>query len=453
MNITRESLNNLEHRIKIEIVESDYAEKVTKQLKNYKNHAQVPGFRKGMAPMGMIQRMYKGAITADEVQNLLNESLFKYIDDEKLNIVGSPLANEELTGKPDMEHGKDFTFYFDIATMPEVKIDWSKIDVKMTEVKVDKKEIDTQIDNITRQHGKFESPETIAENDFIYGKAVELDKSGNEKEGGLNVFCSFEVSTIKDEEIRNSFIGKKKDDKIRFVANKAFKTEDLERNFRLDADVAKKFKSEVELTISGASRVTPHEVNEELFNIVFPGKEIKDAAAFRKALAADLEASYKDNSEILFANKVRHALLENFDAEVPEAFLKRWILSRGEKDITAEKLDAEWAEKYLPAMKWEFIEFALQQIKPLNPSHAEVVDEIKTIIKRNNASAGEKESDEEIDRLANTIANDQQNSRSIIDRLYHRNLVNVFVEQIKPETEKISVKEYNERVREENKKI
>ena len=109
MNITRESLSNLEYRVKIEIAESDYAENVTKQLKNYKSRVQVPGFRKGMAPMSMIQRMYKGAVTADEVQNILNENLFKYIDDEKLNVVGSPLANDELTGTPDFEKGKDFT--------------------------------------------------------------------------------------------------------------------------------------------------------------------------------------------------------------------------------------------------------------------------------------------------------------------------------------------------------
>ena len=450
MNITRESLSNLEYRVKIEIAESDYAEKVTKQLKNYKSRVQVPGFRKGMAPMSMIQRMYKGAVTADEVQNILNENLFKYIDDEKLNVVGSPLANDELTGTPDFEKGKDFTFYFDIAVMPEVNIDWSKIDVKMAEVKVDKKEIDTQIENITRQHGKFESPETIAETDYIYGRAVELDKEGNEKEGGMNVFCSFEVSSVKDEEIRNSFIGKKKDDKVRFAANKAFKADDIERNFRLDPEVAKKFKSEVELTISGASRVTPHEVNDELFKMVFPDKDIKDAAAFRKAIAADLEASYKENCDVLFANQVRKQLMDNFDAEIPEAFLKRWMLTRGSKEITAEKLEAEWADVFLPSMKWEFIEYALQQIKPLNPSHIEVVDEIKSIIKRNTASK-EDTNDEEIERTANSIANDQQSSRQIQDRIYHRNLVSLFREKLNPETEKITVKEYNERIREDKK--
>lgn len=452
MNITRESLSDLDLRIKVVVEEADYAEKVTKQLKSYKNRAEVPGFRKGMAPMGLIQRMYKSAVTADEVQKLLNESLFKYIDDEKLDILGQPLSNEELTATPDFDHEKEFTFVFDAALMPQVNIDWSKINVKYNEVKVDKKEIDTQIDNITRQHGKFETPETIGENDFIYGKAVELDKDGKEKEGGINVFCSFEVSTIKDEEIRNSFLGKKKDDKVRFAANKAFKTEDLERNFHLDADVAKKFKSEVELTISGCSHITPHEIDEELFSTVFPGREIKDADAFRKAIAADVEQSYKEQCDILFANQVRRQLLDNFDAAIPEAFMKRWVLSRSE-NLTAEELDKEWAEKYVPAMKWEFIEAALMKIKDINPTRIELIDEIKGILRQNGAAKDAEDAEKqeaELEQIANTIANDSQNSRQVYDRIYHRKLVQLFRDEVKPETEKITVKEFLNRAKADN---
>ena len=131
MNITRENLGDLDLCIKIEIAESDYAEKVTKQLKEYQHKATVPGFRKGMAPMGLIQRMYKTSVVADVVQGLLGDSLYKYIDDEKLNIIGSPLSNEEKNGAVDFEKSKDFTFYFDAALSPEVNIDWTKVDAKV----------------------------------------------------------------------------------------------------------------------------------------------------------------------------------------------------------------------------------------------------------------------------------------------------------------------------------
>ena len=174
MNITRENLSELDLLIKVEIVESDYAEEVKKQLKNYKNKASVPGFRKGMAPMGLIERMYKGAIVADSVQNLLASSLYKYLDDEKLDIIGSPLSNDEKTGTVDFENSKDFTFYFDAALMPKVDLAWDKVDAKLFQIKVNPKDIDKRVDDIAKRFGKFETPETVGENDYVYGKVEEL---------------------------------------------------------------------------------------------------------------------------------------------------------------------------------------------------------------------------------------------------------------------------------------
>ena len=129
MNITRENLSDLELCIKVDIAETDYQESVKKQLKDYQKKATVPGFRKGMAPMGLIERMYKGAIVGDTVQNTLNTSLFKYIDDEKLHILGMPMSNDEKTGDVDFAHQKDFTFYFDVAVAPEFEIAWDKVQV------------------------------------------------------------------------------------------------------------------------------------------------------------------------------------------------------------------------------------------------------------------------------------------------------------------------------------
>ena len=201
MNITRENLGELDLSIKVDIAENDYAEKVAKQLKEYQHKATVPGFRKGMAPMALIQRIYKSAVVADTVQDLLGESLYKYIDDEKLDIIGSPLSNEEKTGAPDFANGKDFTFYFDAALFPDINIEWDKIDAKLYSIKVTAKDVDSQIESIAERYGKFESPEAIVEGAQIYGKAVELTKEGTDKEGGVSTFCSFKLSDIKDSEV------------------------------------------------------------------------------------------------------------------------------------------------------------------------------------------------------------------------------------------------------------
>lgn len=451
MNITRENLDELDLLIKVEIVENDYAERVTKQLKEYQKKATVPGFRKGMAPMGLIQRMYKSAIVADEVQSLLGESLYKYLDDEKLDILGSPLSNEEKTGKVDFEKDKEFTFYFDAALSPKVDLAWDKVDAKLYQIKVNPKDIDKQIDEICRRYGNFETPETIGEKDFVYGKIEELDKEGNVKDGGVSTFTSFDLSTLKNqEEMLPLFVGKKAEEKVVFNIAKAFSAADIEKNLRLETAVAKKFKANVQMTISGCSRITPHEVNEELYAKVFPGEVVKDNAAFRKMVGKDIEKSYNEQADIFYVNEVRKQLIDNFNSAMPEAFLKRWILSRGEKDVTVESLEADWAEKYVPSLKWEMVDGALNKIKPIEPTQNEIVDYIKDILRKGDTKQeGEDDKAQEtrLEQSARTIAKDSQNVKSIVDRLYVRKTSELFKEQLKPEAEKITIKDFAEKVK------
>ncbi|MBR3529413.1 MAG: hypothetical protein IKN84_07105 [Bacteroidales bacterium] len=451
MNITRENLGDLDLLIKVEIVENDYAEKVNKQLKDYQKKATVPGFRKGMAPMGLIQRMYKSAVVADQVQELLGESLYKYLDDEKLDIIGSPLSNDEKTGKIDFEKGKDYTFYFDAALMPQVELAWDKVNASLYQIKVNPKDIDKQVEEISQRYGKFETPEVIGEGDYVYGKVEELDKDGNVKEGGVSTFASFDLSTLKNqEEIQPLFIGKKAEDKIVFNAGKAFSAADIEKHFHLETAAAKKFKADVQLTVSGCSHITPHEINDELFAKVFPGETVKDLAAFRKMLGKELEKSYNEQADIFYVNEVRKQLIDNFTAPMPEAFLKRWIANRGDKDVTAESVEAEWAEKYLPSLKWEMVDNALNKIKSIEPTQNDIVDYVKDILSKNDtAQEGEDEKarEERLEQSARTIAKDRQNVQQIVDRLYAQNTCALFKEQLKPEPEKVTIKEFAEKVK------
>ncbi len=450
MNITREKLGDLDLCIKIEVAESDYAEKVTKQLKDYRQKATVPGFRKGMAPMGMIQRMYKSALVADTVQDLLGESLYKYIDDEKLELLGSPLSNEEKNGNIDFAKDTDFTFYFDAALAPEINLDWSKVDVKLCSVKVTAKDVDAQIDAITKRYGKFESPEAVGEGDTVYGKAIEQDKEGKEKEGGLNVFCSFDLADMKDAEQAALFIGKKAEEKVVFNPAKAFTASQIEKVFRLDSAAAKKFKSDVEITISGCSHVTPAEINEELFERIFPGEGIKTVDKFRKAISAQIEKANDEQCQILYVNQVRKQLLDNFDAPMPEAFLKRWILSRNQdKNVTAETIEEQWADTYVPSLKWEMIDGAFNKIKDIDPTQNEIVDAVKDIIRRTDGEPQEGETpeqaEERLEQAARTIAQDRRNVQQIIDKLYVEKTFALLKEQLNPEVEKVSAKEFAER--------
>ncbi len=448
MNISRENLSELELRIKVDIEEKDYNENVTKQLKDYQKKATVPGFRKGMAPMGLIQRMYKAAIVSDAVQNEINSSLFKYIDDEKLHILGMPMSNDEMTGEVDFAKQQSFTFYFDVAVAPEFEIDWSKVNVVYNQIKVTSKEVEAEIENVTNRYGKFETPETVGKGDIMYGKLVELDKKGNVKEGGVDTFVSLNLLNLKDEALLPLFEGKKAEEKIVFNLYKAFPVADIERALHIDTDAAKKFKSDVELTLSGISRIIPHDIDEDLFKKVFPDQKIKDADAFTKAMKKEFEKANAEQSDFLFVNQVRKALVENFDKPLPENFLKRWFASRGEKDMTPESIEADWTEKYLPSLKWELIESKLEAIQPVEPTNNQIVDYIKDILRRNdNKAEGEtkEQTEDRLEKAARSIAADRKNVQQLIDRLYAENLAKLFKDQLKPTVEKVSAKEFAER--------
>ncbi len=450
MNITREKLSDLELCIKVDIEENDYIENVNKQLKEYQHKATIPGFRKGMAPKGLIERMYKAAIVGDAVQEQLNSSLFKYIDDEKLHILGMPMSNDEKTGSVDFGKQKEFSFYFDAAIAPEFNIEWDKIDVKYNQVSVTAKDVEAEMKRVVERFGKFETPETVSAGDYMYGKAIELDKKGNVKEGGIDAFASFNLANLKDAELLSLFEGKKAEDKIVFNPYKAFPVADLERALHIDNAAAKKFKADVEFTLSGISRIVPHEVNDELFQMVFPGQQVKDEAAFRKLLKKEIEKANNEQSDYLFVNQVRKALLDRFSAPLPEAFLKRWFASRGEKDMTPESIEADWNDKYVPSLKWELIEEKLEEIAPVNPTQNQIVDYIKDILRKNDQPVkGEtkEQTEQRLEQAARSIAADRKNVGQLTDRIFADNLSKLFKDQVKPEVEKVSAKEFAERAK------
>lgn len=446
MNITRENTGELELLIKVEISESDYQENVEKQLKEYQKKAVVAGFRRGNAPMGLIKKMYQKAIVADEVQSVIGQSLYKYIEDENLKIVGSPLSNDEKTGEIDFDK-KDFVFYFDAALMPKANIQWKNIDVKRTQIKVSSKEIDEQLDDAARRFGKFETPETVEQTDFVYGKVVEME-NGNVKEGGLNTFMSLEMKKLKATNFKKLFAEKKVEDKVVFNPSKVLDAETIAASFRMKEEEAQNFVSDVELSISGISRITPHEINEELFAKMFPNEDIKNVDDVKKKMKAETEKVYEEQCKMLFNAEVRKALIDQFTEYIPTEFIQKWLASRGEKDMTLENIVAEWDGKYLPSIKWEFIESSLREMKDIDPTQNEVVDYIKGVMTSydlRKEDEDEKAYDERIEKAARTIAQDKNNVGQVYEKIYSEKLFALLEENIKPEVEKMTIKEFSER--------
>ncbi|MBO7226601.1 MAG: hypothetical protein J6V33_03340, partial [Bacteroidales bacterium] len=376
----------------------------------------------------------------------IGQSLYKYIEDENLKIVGSPLSNDEKTGEIDFDK-KDFVFYFDAALMPKANIQWKNIDVKRTQIKVSSKEIDEQLDDAARRFGKFETPETVEQTDFVYGKVVEME-NGNVKEGGLNTFMSLEMKKLKATNFKKLFAEKKVEDKVVFNPSKVLDAETIAASFRMKEEEAQNFVSDVELSISGISRITPHEINEELFAKMFPNENIKNVDDVKKKMKAETEKIYEEQCKMLFNAEVRKALIDQFTEYIPTEFIQKWLASRGEKDMTPENIVAEWDGKYLPSIKWEFIESSLREMKDIDPTQNEVVDYIKGVMTSydlRKEDEDEKAYDERIEKAARTIAQDKNNVGQVYEKIYSEKLFALLEENIKPEVEKMTIKEFSER--------
>ena len=450
MNITKENVGDTELLIKVDINETDYSEAVAKKLKEYRQKANIPGFRKGTAPMGLINKYYKSAVVADTVQNTLNDALYKYIVDEKLDLLGTPIANHDKAGEPDFEKQTDFTFYFDAAYFPKMDIHWDKIETKLYQVKVAAKDVDEQIESICRNYGKFEVPAEISsESDAIYGHYVELEK-GEKNEDTKEKYLTFEVGKVKDEEIKKSLMGKKANDVITLNAGKAFAPADIEQIFHLPSADAKKYKADIELTISSLAHITPHEVNQELFDKMYPGTATTTADQFKKLVKKDIEESYARQCEMMYVNDVEKWLLDNFGAELPTDFLQRYIAERSEKGTTLDEVKNNWETSYLPSIKVEILEENLGKEGNITPSRADVVKEVATILKQRDAKK-EDETDEAYDKrineMAETIAADRNNVEQIYGRMRGEMMFKLFSEKAKPANEKITIKEFVEKAR------
>ncbi|MDY5968839.1 MAG: trigger factor [Bacteroidales bacterium] len=447
MNITRENVSDTELSIMVEVVENDYAELVSKQLKRYRKEATLPGFRPGMAPMSLIERRYKPMVVSDEVNKIVSDHLFQYFSDEKLDILTAPLPNDDKNEGIDFNSDKDFAFYFNVAVYPEFIINWTEIKEPLYQIKSTAKDVNNQIEEMQRRYGKFETPNEVGEGDFVYGRVVELDKKGEAKEGGISTFTSFDLSKVKDADIAAKFVGKKVDEKVVFNISKAFTPIEIERILRISGEEAKKQKSDFELTVSGMSHITLAEVNEEFFQKVFPGEEIKDEAAFKKRLQKEIDVNNDEQSRILYVTNVRSAILKQMTMPLPEDFLKRSILRQG--GIEEEKLNAGWEETYLPSLKSQIMDNQLSKIHPVNPTRDEVKAYLTDILKKS-AKPQDNESDKDfesrLNRLADSIADDENNTRQIVDKLFVEKCFNLFKEQLKPETEKVSIKEFTEKV-------
>jgi len=363
MNIVNERQSGTVQELRIEITSNDYAEKVETALKKQRQKAQVPGFRPGNAPMGLIKKMYEKNILADEINDMISKAIYDHINDNNLKILLEPLPVNEKT-KADFDKKEDFIFTFEYALLPEFNMDYSKLPaIKNFNIVASQTEKEEYVNQLRKRHGNYLSPETIEEEDYVSVKYDDKD-------------AFFFVNELSDEG-KKSFLEKKVGDEIGISLKKMFADEtSLQKFLKIkEQDIDKNNPYAYTLNISSIGRVTPADLNDEFFKKAFPDGNVNDEKELDNYVTTEIEARWKEESDRHFMNEAVSVLLNNIEISFPDDFIKRYILAT-QKDMTPEMLEEKYPD-YIKSFKWQMIESQLTKDNDIKVSEEEVKDMLR----------------------------------------------------------------------------
>ncbi len=455
MKITKEENGDLTALLSLKVEESDYSDKVKKTLNQYRKSANIPGFRPGKVPFGMIKKMYGEAVTADVVSNLIGEELDKYIRDEKLDILGQPLPNNEKQQLIDFKNDTEFSFFYDIGLKPEINLELNdKIKITRYEIEVDDDTVEKYIMDIRTRFGEQSNPEKVEDGDLVMGSISQLDEEGNVMEGGIQKDISISLEKIKLKTIKNKFIGKKKGDSVVFNVKKAFKDDvEVASLLAITREEAEKLTSDFKFEIKDISRITPAEMNEELFSKVYEHDNIKTEEELRERVRRDVEESFKAEGDRKFFSDVTKELIKITDLNLPDEFLKRWIIESNmreteDKRISPEELESQY-DSYRDTLRWQLIEEYLVQQNELYVTQDEIRERVKEILGLQ-AFGGDTENNEAIlNQVTDSVMQNQEEVKRVTDQILEQKLTKLFHDKIKVTNKKISYDDFVDMVTKE----
>ena len=452
MKISFENPDKINGLLTLVVEEEDYKNDVEKTLKDYRKKANVPGFRPGQAPMGMIKRQFGPSVKMEAINKLVGQQIYKYVQDNNIQMLGEPLPSEKQE-PVDIEKDSPYTFMFDIAVAPEFKVALSGRDkVDYYNITVDDKILDQQVEMYASRSGSYEKAEVYQENDMLKGDLRELDENGNTKEGGITVEAAVMMpSYIKVEEQKNLFNDAKVGDIITFNPKKAYPDNDTEvaQLLKIERDSVKDLESEFSYQITEIQRFKKHEVNEELFKLALgEDTDVKDEAAFRAKIAEGLQAQLVGDSDYKFLLDVRaHCEKKVGKLEFPDALLKRIMLANN-KDKGEDFVEKNYEES-LKELTWHLIKEQLIKAQDIKINDEDVKETAKEAARAQFAQYGMANIPEEyVENYANEILKKGNSTEALVDRAIDRKLATTLKTVVKLNEKEISVEDFNKMMQE-----
>jgi trigger factor len=446
MKITFDCPDKINGVLTMVIESADYQEKVEKTLKDYRKKAQIPGFRPGMVPMGMIKKQYGTAVKVDEVNRLMGEKLYEYVRENKIQMLGEPLPSDKQQPQ-DFEKDGELTFVFDIAVAPEFKVALSGKDkIDYYTITVDDKLIDQQVQMYASQGGEFVKAEVFSGNDTITGDLRQLDKKGNTLEGGITTEGGMIMPAyIKDDKQKKLFDGCKPGDIITFNPKKAYPDNDAEVAALLKVkkeDIAD-VNSDFSFQVTEIRHFQPAEVNQALFDRVFGEGTVKNEKAFREKIAEQLKAQFVGSSDYKFMQDVRAHLEKKVGKlEFPEALLKR-VMLQNNKDKDADYVEKNF-EGSIKELAWHLIKEQIVAAQEIKIEDEDVKRVAKEAIRAQFAQYGMANvPDDVLENYAEEQLKKRENIDNFVDRAVDLKLTEKLKTVVKLEEKSVTLDEFN----------
>jgi trigger factor len=445
MNITKENIDDLNAVLKIKIEKTDYEDKVETVLKDYRKKATIKGFRPGMVPIGLIKKMYGKAVQIDEINKIVTENIQKYITDEKLEILGDPLPKVDEQNKIDFDTQQDFTFSFELGLTPLFELKLSKKNkVNQYDIIVDEKMRSQYLENYTRRYGELKKAEQIEEKDVVKGRIEAIDENGNVIPEGPSVEeTSLGIDIIKDEKIKKEFIGKNIHDTIDFDLKKAFPNDTeiagiLHKKKEEVADLGANYR----FTVNEISRFYPAELGKELFDKIFGEGVINSEEEFMKKIEEEIVANLKRESDFKLMMDIKNMTMEKTDFQLPEEFLKKWLLRVNEKS-TAEQIEKEF-DGFRKDLKWQLIRNKVARDNEVKISEEELQKEAENITRYQFQQYGLfYTTDEQIANYAKETLKRDEDAKRIADKILDEKVILLIKELVKLEDKSVTTEEFN----------
>jgi trigger factor len=443
MNITRENIDDLNALLKVNIVKNDYDEKVETVLKDYRKKATIKGFRPGMVPIGLIKKMYGRAVEIDEINKVVTEGIQKYITDEKLEILGDPLPKaDELI---DFDNQQDFNFTFEIGLSPVVDLKLSKKNkVHEYEIIIDDKMKNDYLQNYTRRFGELRKADSIEDKDVVKGKIEAVDNDGNIiPEGPVVEETSIGIDIIKDENIKNEFIGKSLNDIIDFDIKAAFPNDtEIAGILHIKKEEVTDLWPKYRFTVNDISRFFPAEPGQELYNKIFGEGVVNSEEEFMKKIEEEIAVNLKRESDYRAMIDIKEMAMEKIDFHLPEDFLKRWLLRVNEK-TTEEQIEKEF-DSFRKDLKWQLIRNKVARDNEVKISEEELQKEAENITRYQFQQYGLfYATDDQISNYAKETLKREEDAKRIAEKILEEKVILLMKDMVKLEAKSITVEDFN----------